>query len=86
MELNSFEKPGGGASVARPALDRVAAAAREGGLDLFDVIIPSRTWRIQDRVSAPFCPRTRASLELQVEPLYSKHHHVCKLHWMRNWT
>ena len=52
MELNSFEKPGGGASVARPALDRVAAA-REGGLDLFDVIIPSRTWRIQDRVSAP---------------------------------
>ena len=23
-----------------------------GGLDLFDVIIPSRTWRIQDRVSA----------------------------------
>ena len=53
MELNSFEKPGGGASVARPALDRVVAAAREGGLDLFDVIIPSRTWRIQDRVSAP---------------------------------
>ena len=50
MELNSFEKPGGGASVARPALDRVAAA---GLLDLFDVIIPSRTWRIQDRVSAP---------------------------------
>ena len=30
MELNSFEKPGGGASVARPALDRVAAV-REGG-------------------------------------------------------
>ena len=56
MELNFFEKPGGGASVARPALDRVVAAAREGGLDLFDVIIPSRTWRIQDRVSAGAAP------------------------------
>ena len=45
---------------------------RAAGLDLFDVIIPSRTWRIQDRVSAPFCPPTRASLELQVDPLHSK--------------
>ena len=58
-----MKKPGGGASVARPALDRVAAAAREGGLDLFDVIIPSRTWRIQDRVSAPLLSSYKGEFE-----------------------
>ena len=36
----------------QPSLPPATTTGEGGGSDLFDVIIPSRTWRIQDRVSA----------------------------------